>query len=206
MVVAGLTGSIASGKSTVAGILAQMGAVVLDADLMARQAVVKGSRGWNEVVGVFGRTILGDDGRIDRRKLGDLVFSDPDKRARLEKIIHPLVRSQMDLEVERIRGRNPHAVVVQDIPLLFEAGMDQGLDEIIVVYAPESIQLERIVRRDGLSLAQARARIRSQMPLEEKKRRATMVIDNSGTLEETRRQTEQVYRRLKQRARYASRR
>ncbi len=206
MVVAGLTGGIASGKSTVAGMLAAMGAIVLDADLMARRAVVKGSRGWEKVVEVFGRGILTGDGRIDRAKLGDLVFAEPDKRVLLEKIIHPLVRKQMEQEVKKIGRRDPQAVVVQDVPLLFEAGMDRGLDEIIVVWVPESLQLERLMERDGLTVSGARARIRSQMPLEEKRRLATMVIDNSGSLEETRRQTERVYRRLAAEARAGGRR
>ncbi len=196
-----MTGGIASGKSTVASRLAALGAFVLDADVMARRAVVKGSRGWQAVVDTFGPGILAPDGRIDRRKLGDLVFADPEKRRLLEKIIHPLVRSRMDAEVERIGRQDSQSVIVEDIPLLFEAGMDRGLDEIIVVYIPGHLQLKRLVERDRLTYARARARIGSQMPLEEKRRRATMVIDNSGSLEETFRQTDLVYRRLLEKAR-----
>ncbi len=200
MLLAGLTGGIASGKSTVAGWFAELGAVVLDADLMAHEAVARKTPGWKAVVDTFGEQILAGDGQIDRKTLGSLVFNDPEKRALLEKIIHPLVRSRINAAVEEIRRRNPGAVVVQDIPLLFESGMDHGFDEIIVVYIPEHLQLKRLMARDRLNAEQATARIRSQMPLEEKKQLATIVIDNSGNLEDTRRQTEYVYGQLLQKA------
>jgi dephospho-CoA kinase len=196
MLIAGLTGGIASGKSTVAAVLAAAGARVIDADGIAREAACKGTAVYADIVAHFGRGILLPDDEIDRRHLGKIVFNDPVEKKVLEGFIHPWVREETARRLERIRCDEPNAVVILDVPLLFEAGMHHGLSEVIVVYAPEAVQLARLMARDRLAPAEAMARIRSQMPIEHKKALATRVIDNSGSRERTRTQTLDVYRSL----------
>ncbi|HSO18342.1 MAG TPA: dephospho-CoA kinase, partial [Desulfosarcina sp.] len=200
VIVAGLTGGIASGKSTVSRILADAGARVIDADRIAREVVIRGSPAYADIVAFFGREVLRKDGEIDRSRLGDIIFNDPEKQARLNAIVHPRVFDRSERMIADIAARTPGAVVILDVPLLLEAGMDRDLAELIVVYVPESLQLERLMRRDDIDAAAAMARIRSQMPIEEKRRRATIVIDNSGGPDACRRQALAVYRRLKSRA------
>ena len=193
MIVAGLTGGIATGKSTAARMLAQAGADVLDADAIAREAVRKGRPAWQQVVHHFGKSLLQPDGEIDRVRLAEIVFNDPEQRRFLERIIHPRVFARLAQQTTRLAREKPQGVVIHDIPLLFEAGMEPRFEEIIVVYAAPTIQLQRLMRRDRLPREAAMARIRAQMPIDEKKRRATRVIDNSGTLTETRRQVMSLY-------------
>ena len=201
MIVAGLTGNIASGKSTVAGFLRQSGALIIDADQIAHDVVAPGQPALEEIRRHFGDDMLTPEGLLNREKLGRMVFEDPDARRRLEAIVHPRVSAEIDRQMARIAENHPDAVVIMDIPLLFETGRTEGLTDIIVVYTPELIQLERLTQRNGLSPSEARARMASQMPLKEKVARATMVIDNSGTLAETERQTLAVYRRLARKGR-----
>jgi dephospho-CoA kinase len=196
VVIAGLTGGIASGKSMVSAVLAEAGARVIDADRIAREAARKGTAVHADIVAHFGRGILLPDGEIDRRRLGDIVFKDPVEKQVLEGFIHPWVREETARRLERIRCDDPNAVVILEVPLLFETGMHHGLEEVIVVYAPEAAQLARLMARDRLAPAEALARIRSQMPIDQKKALATQVIDNSGSREHTRTQTLDVYRRL----------
>lgn len=203
MVVAGLTGGIATGKSTVAAVFEEAGARLIDTDRIARAAVRKGAPAHEAIVAHFGAGVLLDDGEIDRRRLAAVIFNDPAEQRALEQIVHPQVRQEIDRRIELIRQQAPEALVIVDIPLLFESGMQSGLDAVIVVYAPEHLQLERLMARDGLAAPEARARIRSQMPIESKKSLATQVIDNSGSLESTRAQTMEVYRRLTSTARRA---
>lgn len=200
VIIAGLTGGIASGKSTVSGFLSDAGAQVIDADQIAREVVKPGTPGYDAILAFFGRTILMPGGDIDRKRLGEIIFNDPDKKARLDAIVHPLVFERSAERIAQIAAQTPDAVVIMDIPLLFEAGMESDLAEIIVVYIPEKLQLERLMNRDGIDEQAAMARIRSQMPIEEKRRRATVVIDNSGTTFDSRRQALAVFRRLKQRS------
>ncbi len=200
MITVGLTGGIATGKSTVARILREAGAHVIDADRIAREAVGRGRPAWRDIVDHFGKGVLRPDGEIDRARLGDIIFNDPDQQAALNRIVHPRVFTDIETRRARIAETAPRAVVVLDIPLLFEAGNRRDLAEIIVVYAPQRVQLTRLMARDGLSERDALARIRSQMPIEEKKKRATRVIDNSGDLAATRRQALALYRELSRRA------
>ena len=183
--VIGLTGGIASGKSTVAGMLADKGAWVVDADQLARRAVEPGSLGIQEITGEFGPGVIAADGSLDRARLGELVFSDEDARRRLNSIVHPKV---LELSQEQIRkaDRAGARLVVYDVPLLFETGREGEFDAILLVAVDPVTQLGRLRQRSGLDESQARARIGSQMPLERKRELATWVIDNSGTLEETR--------------------
>ncbi len=200
MITVGLTGGIATGKSTVARIFSQAGARVIDADRIAREAVRRGRPAWQEIVDHFGDKVLLPDGEIDRAVLGSIIFNDPEQQAVLNRIVHPQVFAAIEAQRARIAETAPDAVVILDIPLLFEAGNRRDLAEIIVVYAPEPVQLARLMKRDGLPRRDALARIRSQMPIEEKKKRATRVIDNSGDLAATRRQALAVYRDLARRA------
>lgn len=196
MAVIGLTGGIASGKSSVAKLLSAEGAEVIDADLLARQAVQPGRAAYTAVVSAFGPKVVGADGQLDRQRLGALVFADEVRRKQLEGLIHPYVREETEKQRAEIARRRPEALIVLDVPLLFESEMDRGLAEIVVVYVPRDVQLERLMRRDGLSESDARARIAAQLDLEIKRRRATRVIDNGGSREETRRQVAALYQDL----------
>jgi dephospho-CoA kinase len=200
MVIAGLTGGIATGKSTVSRILRELGAHIVDADRIARDVVCCGKPAWEEIKKQFGDEILLPDGGIDREKLGHIVFYDEGKRTALERIIHPEVSRGMEDEVRVITGTDPIAVVILDVPLLIEIAMDRGLNQVIVVYCPEDLQLKRLMERDRISREDALARVRAQMPIEEKKIHATILIDNSSSLDETRKQVEQAYKKLKQKA------
>ncbi|MEJ2100751.1 MAG: dephospho-CoA kinase [Desulfobacterales bacterium] len=198
MQVIGLTGGIATGKSTVCAILENAGAVIIDADRIARNLVKKNLPAYRQIVDTFGESILLPDGEINRTALGDLIFNDPRKKQLLNKIIHPQVGKETHRQLKHIEKSNPHALVILDIPLLLESGMHKDLSEVIVVYTPEHIQIKRLMVRDHISQKNALARIRSQMPIEKKKKLATIVIDNSGPLEHTRKQTLEIFQRLKE--------
>jgi dephospho-CoA kinase len=196
--VIGLTGGIATGKSTVSAILKNAGAVIIDADRIARRVVKKNLPAYRQILAHFGESVLLPDGEINRAALGNLIFNDSRKKQLLNSIVHPHVRKETDRRLRHIAKNNPNALVILDIPLLLEAGMRKDLSEVIVVYAPEDIQIKRLMERDHISQEDALARIRSQMPIEKKKSLATMVIDNSGQIEDTRKQTLEILQRLKQ--------
>ncbi len=197
MQVIGLTGGIATGKSMVSAILENAGTVIIDADQIARKVVKKNLPAYRQIVDTFGESVLLPNKEINRTALGNIIFNDPRKKQLLNTIVHPHVREETNRQLKQIKKNNPNALVILDIPLLFEADMHKDLSEVIVVYAPEHIQIKRLMERDHISQEDALARIRSQMPIEEKKRLATMVIDNSGTLEHTRKQTLEIFQRLK---------
>jgi dephospho-CoA kinase len=180
----GLTGGIATGKSTVARLLAGRGAVIVDADVLAREVVEPGSPALAEIAAGFGDSVLTADGALDRAALGAVVFADPAQRRRLEAITHPRIAALMG---ERIAAglASEAPLVVADIPLLFEGDRVGLVEGVLLVDTPEEVQLRRLMLRDGIAEAAARARVAAQMPLAEKRRRATWVIDNSGTPEET---------------------
>jgi dephospho-CoA kinase len=189
----GLTGGVASGKSTVSAILAELGAVVIDADLLAREVVAAGSPGLAEVVAAFGDDVLTPDGELDRPAVGALVFADEEKRRILEAIIHPLVRERgAQLEAEAPAS----AVVVHDIPLLAETGQADRFDAVIVVDVPVDVQLERMVGLRGMQQVDAHARIAAQAEREHRLAIATHVIENTGTIEELRTRVAAVYAEL----------
>jgi dephospho-CoA kinase len=195
--VIGLTGGIATGKSTVSAILRDAGAIIIDADDIARKLVKKGLPAYQEIVDYFGTAILLSNGEINREVLGDIIFNDPHKKKLLNSIVHPRVERELARQLRQLENSHPESIAVLDIPLLFEANMHRDLVEVIVVYTPPRIQLERLMQRDNISEANARARINSQMPIDEKKMRATRVIDNSRSVENTRRQTLELFERLK---------
>lgn len=197
MKVVALTGGVASGKSTVARLLRELGAEVLDADQIAREVVAPGQSALAEIAAAFGDEYLLPDGSLDRRKLGELVFSDLEARTRLNAIVHPRVRARMREARERIAHERPDTVVVLDIPLLFESPVPdyEGLD-IIVVYASPETQISRLMARDGLTRDQASSRLGAQMPLEDKLPRARWVIRNDGPVADTRDQVAKVWEEI----------
>lgn len=180
----GLTGGLASGKSRVARALAELGAAVVDADALAREAVEPGTPGFRAVVAAFGREYVGPDGALDRQKLGRLVFADDSARKLLEEIVHPEVKRLMEARAFALE-RAGNRVVVLEIPLLYEAGLDKQVDKVIVVDAPTEVQVARAVARGGLSAEEAGRRLAVQLPREERLRRADYVVDNSRTWAET---------------------
>lgn len=179
MVLIGLTGGVATGKSTVAKMFQRCGAVVIDADELARDVVQPGKPAWREIVRRFGSAILNDDKTINRQALGRIVFQSRTKLRQLERIIHPRVAREQARLTGQAAREDPKAVVVYDVPLLFEAGIDKRVDTIIVVSTDQKSQIARLKRRDGLSRAEALRRIRSQMPLSTKRRRADYVLDGT---------------------------
>ena|SRR5918993_3945736 len=189
----GLTGGVASGKSTVSAILAELGAVVIDADLLAREVVAPGTGGLAAVVEEFGPDVLGADGGLDRARIGALVFADPERRRALEAIIHPRVRARA-AEIEA--AAPPDAVVVHDIPLLAETGQAASFDAVVVVDVPVEVQVDRMVRIRGMSEADARARIAAQADRHTRLAIATYVVENAVSLDELRARVEEVYRTI----------
>jgi dephospho-CoA kinase len=194
----GLTGGIGSGKSEVSRRLAGCGAVLVDADAVAREVVEPGTRGLEEIAAAFGPGVLKPDGSLARDRLGEIVFSDPVLRGKLNTIVHPRVGARMR-ELEEAAG--PAAIVVHDVPLLAENGLASGYDLVVVVDVPARIQLDRLVRRRGMSRAQAAARMAAQADREQRLAVADIVIDNSGPLTELDRQVGELWAELRRRAR-----
>ena len=194
MKVIGLTGGVGSGKSTVAEMLRELGATVVDADEAAHEVYAPGTPGFDAVVAEFGSDFV-HDGAIDRQKLGALVFNDEAARRRLNAIVHPLVREWMAARTAEAVERGDE-IVIQDVPLLFENGLEDLFSSVLLVYAPEDIQLERLVQGRDVPPERARAIIAAQMPIDEKRRRAHHVVDNSGTFDQTRKQVEEVWAQM----------
>lgn len=190
-----LTGGIASGKSMVADEFARLGAVIVDADLLAREVVAPRSPGLERIVQRFGAGMLNEDGTLDRARLGDLVFVDDDARADLNAIVHPLVRERSE---ELFAAAPPGNVVIEVIPLLVETGLHQAFDHVIVVDAPTEVQVRRLMQRSGLTADQARTRVRIQANREDRIAAADWVIDNSGDQASTVRQVEDLWPVLQQ--------
>jgi dephospho-CoA kinase len=189
----GLTGGIASGKSLVTKVLKDLGAHVIDADTIVHDLLANGQDAHREVAGHFGKEILLPDGTVDRRKLGEIVFGRPEERAWLNRCLHPRVFEAYNRQVRSIAERRPDAIVVLDAALLIETGYHKRMDAVIVVYATEEQQMQRLMERDEFTRAQALARIKSQMPLAEKRKVADHVIENTGTAEETERQVRELF-------------
>lgn len=189
----GLTGGIATGKSTVASMLVKRGAVLIDADIIAREVMNPGHPVLELVKERFGSNIIHSDGTLDRKKLGEIIFSSPEERKALEQITHPAIRAEMRHRLQQFEEADPGRLVVADIPLLYETGQEQVYDQIMVVYVPRNVQLKRLMKRDGLNEDQAEARLGSQMDIERKRERATIVIDNSLGVIETERQIDEFW-------------
>jgi dephospho-CoA kinase len=192
----GLTGGIASGKSKVAEILKRQGAAIINADVLAREVVEPGRQAWTEIVNTFGTAVLQPDRALDRQKLRAIIFDDPDARKKLESIIHPQVRA---LAEQRIREHAAagYAVIVYEVPLLFEGNLQEWLRPVILVACDVDTQRNRLQSRDNLSAAQAQKHIDAQMSLEAKRRLADYVIENNGSLENLKRQVQAVLEKIK---------
>ena len=195
MKVIGLTGGIGSGKSTVSQFLAELGAVILDADKVGHEAFKPDTEAWREVVAAFGRQILIASGDIDRRKLGEVVFGNPESLSRLNQIMHPRMYEMVKAQLEEYR-RQGVEVVVLEAPLLVEAGWTSLVDEVWVTVAPESTVLRRLVERTALSEEEALARIRSQLPSEERAKHADVVINTDCDLDEVKRKVKELWKGL----------
>ena len=183
MKVIGLTGGIGSGKSTVSQFLAELGAIIVDADKVGHEALKPGSEVWQQVVNEFGESIVVSSGAIDRAKLGELVFGNSEARERLNRIMHPSMYNMVKAQLEEYR-RKGVKVVVLEAPLLLESGWTSLVNEVWVTVAPEATVLKRLRERSGLSEQEARARIHSQLPTEERMRHADVIIDTDGSLDE----------------------
>lgn len=181
----GLTGGIACGKSTVSAMLVDRGALLVDADQIARDVVEPGSPVLEQVAAHFGQAVLQEDGSLHRKKLGEIIFGDTEARKQLEGILHPPIRKMIRDQMEAYERQFPDKLVVVDIPLLFESNLSYLFEQVMVVYVPRHIQLERLMARDGLTESAANSRIEAQMSIEEKRKLADIVIDNSGTWEDT---------------------
>lgn len=196
MVRVGLTGGIASGKSTVARVFRDLGAHVLDADRIAREVVTAGSAVLPRIVRAFGAGVLRPDGSLDRQALGAIVFADEGKRRVLEGMLHPLILVEIDRQVDALEQTDPGGLVIVEATLIYELGREAEFDAIVVVWAEVEQQRRRLIRRDNLSAEDADRRIAAQLPLEEKRRRAWFVVDNSAGPEACRKDAERVYGEL----------
>ncbi len=181
----GLTGGIATGKSTFAAALRALGVPVVDADDLARGAVARGSPALSAIERAFGSDVIGPDGELDRKRMAARVFADPAARSRLEAIVHPAVREAMSAEAARLAAAG-NDLVFYDVPLLYEVGLERKVDCVVVVHAPSEVQKRRLAVRDGLSDAEAQARLAAQMPIDEKAERADVVVENDGDVESLR--------------------
>ena len=194
----GLTGGIATGKSTVAEMLVKRGALLVDADQIAREVVAPGSEVLVEISTYFKEhyqlDVVQENGALDRKTLGELVFSNPHAKEALNSMIHPPIRKQIIERIQTLERENPQKLIIADIPLLFESKYDYMFDEVMLVYVSRQTQLQRLMKRDGIKLEQAEQRLAAQLPIEEKRKLASVIIDNSGIFADTERQIEQFWR------------
>jgi dephospho-CoA kinase len=197
MIVVGLTGGLGTGKSTVSGLFKELGAYIIDWDGLARDVIRAHSEAWEKIVEHFGKGILNDDLTVNRQKLADVVFCDKEKLAKLNQIVHPKVFKEDERITSEIENLDPDALIVKDIPLFFEVASHVPVDKVVVVSASEQTRLRRL-REKGISREDARNRMRFQLPLEQKVLSADFVINNDGSLEETRKQVEKIYSSLKE--------
>ena len=188
-----VTGGIASGKSLVLNTFMNLGAFVIDCDLLSREAVIPCTKAWWKIVEVFGKAICRHNLEIDRKKLGGIVFNDSSKRKILEQIIHPEVRRKCTERIEAIKKMAPNAIVVIDVPLLIETGVQKEFDTVIVVYANADTQIRRLMERDGITKEEARKMVEMQIPLVQKRTFADYIITNDGTREQTETQVRKLF-------------
>ncbi|WP_138755395.1 dephospho-CoA kinase [Paenibacillus sinopodophylli] len=184
----GLTGGIASGKSTIANMLVERGALLVDADQVAREIVLPGRPALEAIASTFGQAVLEQDGTLNRKALGAIVFQDKSLLAKLEAITHPAIRASMQATIHSYAEQFPNRLIIADVPLLYETKQEQLYDGIMVVYVPVEVQKTRLMKRNDVSEEEANRRVLLQMDIEQKRERADFVIDNSGSLEETKRQ------------------
>ncbi len=198
--VLGVTGGIASGKSTVSAMLAELGAPLIDFDVLAREVVEPGQPALESIIGYFGRKVLRADGTLDRKKLSKIVFNDPEKRHKLEEFTHGAIFEEYRNQVGRLATDNPGAIILAAVPLLMELNLQSMFEQVLVVYVSPAQQVERLAARDGISLSAAANILEAQLPIGEKVKLADYVINNGGTLEETRHQVELLWKKLQEKA------
>ncbi len=196
MVLAGLTGGIASGKSVVSSLFKEMGAYIIDADRIAHEVVSPQGRPWHEIVEVFGKEILLPNQSIDRKLLAKIVFDDPDRREELNAIVHPRVFAEEERQRKAIAEQDPKAVIIFDVPLLIETGSYELMDKVILVYVPRALQLKRLMERDHLTREEATKRVDAQIPLKEKRRYADYIIDGGQSVEEIKKKVREIFLKL----------
>ena len=194
----GVTGGIASGKSTVVKMLEDLGAPIIDFDIIARQVVEPGRPALREIVDYFGKQVLEEDGSLDRKRVSDIVFRDFEKRKKLEGFIHPRIHEEFVKQVNEIAEKDPNAIIQVDIPLLIELNMQYMFHKLMVVHIPQEKQVERLAERDGISIEEAANILKAQLPIDEKVSYADFVIHNQGSLDETKKQVEDLWQTLKQ--------
>jgi dephospho-CoA kinase len=192
----GLTGGIATGKSTVSALMRQLGCEIIDADLLAREVVEPGQPAWTTIVAEFGQDVLTGDGTLDRKKLGAIVFADPERRRRLEAITHPAIRERFQARLDELAEKGFTGIVIFDAAVMIESGNYKNMDRLVVVVTDEPTQMSRLRGRDGTDDAEGRRKIASQMPLSEKAKLADYVIDNSGDRHATAEQVRRVFAAL----------
>ena len=197
-VLLGVTGGIASGKSTVARILKELGAHVIDFDVLSRVVVEPGKPAWNDIVAFFGEQVLNADKTLDRKKISAVVFRDAEKRKRLEGYIHPRIYEEFTRQVKELTTKDPQVIIQAVVPLLIEVNLQHLFDKILVVYVPEEIQIQRLMERDRISRETARNILSAQLSIEEKKGYADYLVDNSGPHENTEKQVQEIWRKLKE--------
>ncbi len=197
MLIVGLTGGVASGKTVVSQVLKEEGVYIIDADQIAKELVQPHKPAWNELIRAFGKEILQEDGSIHRKKLADKVFANPKQRKILNQILHPRIKEEMDRRTKEIGQKDPRAIVVMDAPLLVELGEHHEMNKLIVVTTTQTQQIERLKDRDGTNPEEALRILSSQMPVEEKAKLADFVIRNEGSLEETRKRAREVLKELR---------
>jgi len=197
VLVVGLTGGIASGKSTVAAYLKTLGAPLVDCDIIARKVVERDQPALKAIMQSFGPEVLFSDGSLNRKKLGEIVFSNPALRLKLEEITHPYILAQMQQEI-REHTSNSQLPVIVDIPLLYENNLGDMVDLVVLVYAPYEKQLERLMHRDGFDEKVAKLRLKAQMPIEKKRALADYVVDNTGSIEQLKAQVDALWKELKE--------
>ncbi len=192
----GITGGIASGKTTVARMLEELGAKLIDFDVLSRVVVEPGKPAWQDIVAYFGDQVLLQNKTLDRKKLGNIVFGNEAKRKMLETFVHPRIYEEFHRLVREISSMDPGAIIQGVVPLLFEVNLQPLFHKILLVYIPLELQVERLMKRDGISRKMALQILDAQLPIEEKRKYADFIIDNSGTLTETKRQVEEIWRKL----------
>ncbi len=194
--VLGVTGGIASGKSTVSAMFAELGAPLIDFDVLARRVVEPGRPALNLITEYFGKTILRPDGTLDRKKLSGIVFNHPEKRRKLEEFTHTAIFDKYREQISRLTAENPGAIIQVAVPLLIELNLQSMFDQVLVVFVTPAQQVARLVARDGISATAAANILESQLPIDAKVALADHVIDNGGTLEATRQQVESIWKKL----------
>ena len=192
----GVTGGIASGKSTVSGMLTELGSPLIDFDLIARQVVAPGTEGLAKIVAYFGRQVLTEDGSMDRKKVAKIVFRDSEKRKKLESFTHPAIHEEFCRQAAAIAAENPEAIIQVAVPLLIELNLQHLFDKILVVHVPAEVQEKRLAERDNISPQEAANIMKSQLPIAEKLQFADFIVDNTGDLDYTRSQVEKIWHDL----------